>query len=222
MQGSPKERPILFSGPMVRAILDGRKTQTRRVVKGVTRSCEKAIFDPAIGWRFQGGPNCDCPYGKPGDVLWVRETWGTGTRPCPFEGWVDGIEYRADDFDLDENEYLPLHTKLNAPDEFDFDAIQGWKPSIHMPKWACRLRLTIEDVRVERLQEISEGDAIAEGCSGGGWTPSYNDPDNCMGEETILPSDEFYKLWDSINDKREGATWLDNPWVWVVEFEANK
>lgn len=215
-----KERPILFSAPMVRAILAGTKTQTRRVVKipgvmprtsfTITHPDEEIVrFDDGtfhyLSTAAMSGPYA-CPYGQPGDRLWVRETWGTGSRPDPFEGWRDGIEYRADDFDLDEHDLLPLHHEC-VPDDVDLSSIRsGWRPSIHMPRWASRITLEITDVHVERLQDISEADARSEGV-----TPLAG-PDDLPGVWTGA----FERLWDSINGT---GAWLANPWVWVVSFQ---
>jgi hypothetical protein len=190
-----KERPILFSGPMVRSILDGRKTQTRRAVKFVQ-------FDrsdtPGYDWHFRGTAKGTkrsslwqdmrheqilsmCPYGKPGDRLWVRETWLCATgEPGPML-----CHYQADG------------------DRPEFNGL--WKPSIHMFRWASRITLEITGVRVERLQGISEADAIAEGvecCSG--WIGHAGEPRRI-----------FCDLWKSINGPE---SWAANPWVWVVEF----
>lgn len=179
------ERPILFSGPMVRAILEGRKTQTRRVVKGIALDWLRPDgFTP----EFTASPeNSLCPYGNPGDTLWVRETWG------PFEG---GFIYRADE----------------GPNVKPDDG--RWHPSIHMPRDASRLSLLIKSVRVERLQEISEADAFAEGVG------HYVDS-GAAGEATPdgarTAREWFAQLWDTINAKSH--PWASNPWVWVVEFE---
>ena len=165
-----KERPILFNGEMVRAILDGRKTQTRRVVK----DC-----------YLMGGPPEDyllsrCPFGQPGDRLWVRETWGhNGCLCCP-------IHYRATDPDPDTgNPYF------------------RWYPSIHMMRSASRITLEITNVRVERLNEITRGEAMEEGC-----------PFSNMAAG-IDPRDWFSDLWESING---AGSWSFDPWVWVIEF----
>jgi len=196
-----KEHPILFSGEMVRAILEGHKTQTRRVVKNPERLDGLMLAGEEPDW---------CPYGGPGDRLWVRETWGVGTRPCPHRGWVDGIEYRADTAYLEGPDLLHLRTDVEPPDTFEFDAVpDGWRPSIHMPRWACRTVLEVVSVRVERLQEITEEDARAEG---------FPDP---PGQNRMYPDRArywFQNLWDSINAKR-GHPWDLNPWVWVVEFQ---
>jgi hypothetical protein len=197
-----KERPILFNGEMVRAVLDGRKTQTRRVINPqpdgdfdgptiyaptkISRDGEEhpgpevmGIYCPHGEWGVR------CPYGKPGDRLWVRETF-----------WTDGDEiiYRADpgaEKDLD-----PETTGL------------AWKPSIFMPREACRILLEVAEVRVDQVQDISEEDAWAEGVSGRGTTRSAD-------EGRTL----FCQLWDKINFSR-GFGWMENPWVWVVDFKV--
>ncbi len=222
------ERGILFSAPMVRAILAGTKAQTRRIVR----------FDkPVDGWNRlhdqvgmlsgsdgmpvfysgHGKPNGNlrkhlerttgkpCPYGCVGDRLWVRETWGVGSRPTPY-GDVEGIEYRADADGLGEHEDLPLHQALVPEGVCLGDYATGWKPSIHMPRWASRITLEITGVRVERLQSISTMDAMAEGVEArpvAGGAMSY--------------THGFRVLWDEINAKR--APWSSNPWVWVVAFK---
>ncbi len=184
-----KERPILFNGSMVRAILDGRKTQTRRIVKNI---CDPILIDdilpadPKGFWCFHGNdPSVciDCPFGQVGDRLWVRETWAPVSTfdPSPETGAL----YRAD----------PVYDGANVE--------WRWKPSIHMPRWASRITLEVTGVRVERLNEISESDAISEGVT--------------------LPNPEletyysgFKRLWQSINGDH---SWSLNPWVWVIEFK---
>jgi hypothetical protein len=214
-----KEKPILFSADMVRAILDGRKTQTRRLsgLEDVNKSPDiwrfnkVGILDYMTKPRYKGRfgayfeteslePNTlhicpvTCPYGKPGDLLWVRETWGLyDTEP------KDGPEkaiifYRASDGDNYELRY------------------QLWRPSIFMPRWASRITLEITGVRVERLQDISEGDAISEGVRHA--FPSQDDNRPPASYDIAA----FAQLWDSINAKR-GYSWSSNPWVWVIEFQ---
>lgn len=181
-----KERPILFSGETVRAILEGRKTQTRRACK--FRLGQDEVMTELRDGSLKRTEECS-PYGKPGDRLWVRETWAKQefhTQPLK-------IRYRADH---DDEAGLPW----------------SWKPSIHMPRWASRINLEITGIRVERVQDISEEDAEAEGVHGCDWghgmdyggKPCYCKP--------------FEALWDSINAKR-GYSWDSNPWVWVVEFK---
>lgn len=175
-----KERPILFSAPMVRAVLDGRKTVTRRPVKVQPRS-RADIGSYGKGQPFIRNPdvtkrNPECPFGNPGDRLWVRETWY-----CDHNEVMRGPYLKPDD--LDVSEARDDGTLVYAADGLTpYEADQPvWKPSIHMPLWACRILLEITDVRVERLQDISDEQAQAEGCfftdygrkcghSGKGWT----------------------------------------------------
>lgn len=197
-----KERPILFNGEMVRAIFEGRKTQTRRPVKQETwRGCKEVIYgeaakklscaQPAVTAYagFDTGNNSlaywPCPYGQPGDWLWVRETWSCMERK-PKQG--DEIMYRADGESL---------------------IWEPWSPSIHMPRWASRITLEITNVRVERLQDISEEDAIAEAMLGYGVSPA-----DVTGRSIVIT--RFNHLWESINGK---GSWDINPWVWVIEFK---
>lgn len=190
-----KEHPILFSGPMVRAILEDRKTQTRRVES------------PRNSY-------------EPGDRLWVRETWGVGCRPDPRYGWRDGVEYRADEAYCDDVELLPLYSP-STPDDFDYeDMPRGWRPSIHMPRWASRITLEVTGVRVERLQDICGYDARSEGID----VPRCDCEVCSRSPATICTADqgvyieEFRDLWNAINGKRPGCSWDDNPRVRVVEF----
>jgi hypothetical protein len=171
-----KERPILFSGPMVAAILDGRKTQTRRIIKPQPRTDV-------------------CPYGVPGDRLWVKETWAI---VCAGEVQrLPAFEYeKVNTKDL--SAYLDPECDLVYRADVHND-IRGWRPPRYMPKWASRILLEITGVRVERVQDIGEADAKAEGCMGG------------------LPV--FSHLWDSIHKGKEGREWEANPWVWVIEFK---
>jgi len=184
-------RPILFSAPMVRALLAGTKTQTRRVVKPQPVMRDGEPEWPADAKRPRGRGFEDCPYGAPGDRLWVRETWNT------FEGWA-GYFYAADNHSFgigadDDPDHIPEH------------AVR-WRPSIHMPRAASRITLEITAVRVERLQDISEADAIAEGAD-----PLLVPPDGGS-----APHVEGYRtLWEYING---AGSWDLNPWVWVVEF----
>jgi hypothetical protein len=180
-----KERPILFSGPMVRAILDGSKTQTRRVAKHPLAQAAVRInsykgqseFD-CIFSDNTGGIIC-CPHGTPGDRLWVRETFAQGVEGCP-----GGISYRADHFDPKGDG--PAHP-------------MKWRPSIFMPRAASRILLEITDVRVQRLQEISDEDARAEG---------YD-------RSHAFPREWFALLWERIHGP---GSWHANPWVWTITF----
>lgn len=208
-----KERPILFSGPMVRAILEGRKTMTRRVVK--LRYGADVVVTNGQVWkpaRVDYAGYVDCPYGQVGDRLWVREAFSgphcmdasDGCKAVPPSKWGDcsRIWYWADG-NMTEGDWT-------RP-----------RPSIHMPRWASRVLLEIVAVRVERLHEISEADAQAEGVervvAGVGWR-RYCDPDS---EEVGVPPcgdarRSFRSLWKFINGDE---SWNANPWVWVVEFK---
>lgn len=214
-----KEHPILFSSEMVRAILDGRKTQDRRVIKPQPDSY---ILPPVTGLWFGNEfhwPTCNaqypqqiykCPYGQPGDRLWVRETWGIFQEDWSDLGWEpEGIVHQEIPKnknglinDRNTKQYLVYKSTFGS-DENDF-----WRPSIHMPRWASRITLEITNIRVERVQEISEDDAIAEGLF-------------CYHENYECALDNYPKLWDSINSKR-GYGWDTNPYVWVIEFRKVK
>ena len=235
-----KERPILFSAPMVRAILEGRKTVTRRAVKIQPRS-KADIGSYGLGQPFIRNPdvtkpNPECPYGRPGDRLWVRETWqdvhpvqvidrysqlGRAGIPGP-PGVTYQTIYRADGeypkvHYTHEHPYRciepdPNHGFLGAADS----GWTGWTPSIHMPRWASRILLEITDVRVERLQDISEEQAKAEGVRLYTDHAELGDWWHVEGIETYSadPRKSFELLWSSV-----GGDWQANPWVWVVEFK---
>lgn len=221
-----KEHPILFSTEMVKAILEGRKTVTRRIVdihpelaKDVTK-WGYSIFTPEghisartkqktdTGHRY-GEKFIKLKYGKPGDVLWVRETWAPFNGDCGI-----GCEYGC---------HCP--TYIYKADYDDTEVI--WKPSIHMPRSACRLRLEIVSITVERLQDITEEDAIKEGIEpdplgpnsmdGGVVYPGlrfYNYAD--VGYRYVKPLESFQSLWTKING---AESWNANPWVWKISFK---
>ena len=220
-----RERPVIFSGLMVKAVLSGRKTQTRRVVRPqpperspnartpvreVVPSCLINRGD-TFDCRYDGDNPIAirCPYGAPGDRLWVRETFITG--------------YETDDYgDLimadDDGEELPekVWYRATEPTGFQWRDDDGemtdkvpWKPSIHMPRWASRIKLRVEDIRVERVQSISEADAHAEGVEA--------DDISKVGAPAFSARQRFRDLWDSINAGR-GFGWEANPWVWCVTF----
>lgn len=226
------ERPILFSGPMVRAILEGRKTQTRRVVKPQPNDewCPVVeIYAPTmIDRRGEEYPGADvfgasdenegriCPYGQPSNHLWVRE--------CFIVGWPSE-NGDIQQFGADGNE-LPKKVWYRADDNGRFQWIDRdtdemrdppWKPSIHMPRWACRITLEITDVRVQQLQEISEEDAQAEGVEWYGVADLRPNGELREGP-SIAYRAGFHDLWDSINSKR-GLGWNTNPWVWALTFK---
>jgi hypothetical protein len=200
-----KERPILFSAPMVRAILEGRKTVTRRAVKF-------PFIDRAVGCELSGNEigseeiRNNCPYGVPGQRLWVRETF--------IDLCGTGVEHRPDpDGPLQRYAYAADCRPGSHSDEARKDFGLKYKPSIHMPRAACRILLEITDVRVERLQDIAEGQAKAEGvCTSAVESFQAAGVDRPAGFA-------FRDLWISINGD-EG--WTANPWVWVVEFKRVK
>ncbi|MBK3465820.1 hypothetical protein [Pseudomonas sp. MF6776] len=207
-----KDRPILFSAPMVRAILDGRKTVTRRPVKGlktnfpVVAAADGTPLRTGACWDI-GGPILHCPFGKPGERLWVRETWY-----CDHDEVMRGPYLKPDD--LNVSEARDDGTLVYAADGLTpYEADQPvWKPSIHMPRWACRILLEITDVRVERLQDITCEQAVAEGVHRGPlreWCASDEG-----GACHKYPVPAFRDLWQSV-----GGDWEANPWVWVVEFK---
>lgn len=203
-----KEHPILFSGPMVDAILKGQKTQTRRVInlgpvkrvlKGSTSAIWTVFKDRYLErwwWGDQhGATEVKCPYGKAGDRLWVREK----ARLRSVGPKIDELDlaYAADEIVGD-----PVFQSSPRPYVFT-----RWTPSIHMPRWASRITLEITGVRVERVQEISKVDCLAEGMWPG-------DPRTSEVSHKI----RYQNLWNSINADR-GFGWDKNPWVWVVEFK---
>lgn len=197
------ERPILFSGPMVRAILDGKKTQTRRVIRDAWWRCldPEDADDRALAVR-------QSPYGQPGDTLWVRETWAQGVF-----GPIWRADWTEDEFTRHTGNY-PAHPAAawlsEAQRVCGADVHKGgWRPSIYMRREDSRLTLRVEAVRVERLQEISEADARAEGVDP---VRAGQDADGPI--KTYRTG--FVRGWDSINGKR--APWSSNPWVWVVTF----
>ena len=240
-----KERPILFSGAMVRAILAGRKTQTRRVAKTVTSlpdgkgyTCLQKPgsntvlplvggqwqWQPAAGDDWQPYPHIEeyCPYGKPGDRLWVRETWSDDALcmyPCPR------VWYRASDsIDRNDGHTCPKESRGRYADCLAcWEDREGrkfkWKPSIFMRRHHCRIVLQIVAVRVERLQEITRQDAIAEGIHRFvvGGCEYFHWRKEAPTEEHFNSAVMAYRdLWQLINGPH---SWATNPWVWVVEFK---
>lgn len=200
-----KERPILFSSEMVRAILDGRKTQTRRIVKPQPEFGINPCHYSKTGWAETDeslkGCLCwktvKCPYGFPGERIWVRETWAASNSYDSYNGalsvHVHNVAYKA-----------------GGGFQFEFGERGKWRPSIHMPRWASRITLEVTDVRGQRLQDISEEDAIAEGCERE-FTPDGSD----YGCGLTTAVENFALLWNSINGD---GSWETNPWVWCLTF----
>lgn len=216
-----RERPILFSGSMVRAILAGSKTQTRRVVKGTALDW---LQPDAFTSEFVADPgNGLCPYGVRGDRLWVREAFcyadvdpglHKDSEPAPWRPRNPNREdstpwwcyYRATDTCI-----------VNTSGCFCGPHPSPWRPSIHMPRWASRILLEVTSVRVERLQDITEEDAQAEGVSPMGFDGGPTD--DCIfgcNYRNELHRCSFIELWESING---AGSWGLNPWVWVVGFK---
>lgn len=212
-----KERPILFNTEMVRAILEGRKTQTRRLIKpqpydgaivrgplefepAVERNGEIEAGDPIFGvYDNFGDWGVKCPFGIPGDRLWVRETFSKIDCACSgADTWMQSQCKYCNE----KGSILVFKSEIK---EEDFDKFT-WTPSIHMPRWASRINLEITNIRVERVQDISESDVSAEGHPvGNSNTRNYKRP-------------WFQELWDSIEGESE-FNWNANPWVWVIEFK---
>ncbi|MEB2739431.1 hypothetical protein [Citrobacter portucalensis] len=214
-----KERGMIFNGEMVRAILDGRKTQTRRPIKWKqTRFTEIGEREDGSNWPWSEDTEkvCDywhpCPFGAVGDRIWVRETF-----QGPLFDYEKMESYLEDSSKFEKPEFCQYAADGKpAPEYYDADDNLhcGWRPSINMPRWASRINLEITDVRVERLNDISQEDAQAEGMELTGWRPTYSDPDS--GGEVCTPYDNFAQLWSSIYGEE---SWQGNPWVWVIEFK---
>jgi hypothetical protein len=216
-----RERPILFSGPMVRAILEGRKTQMRRIVKhpeyygcptgdcphSLQIHCNAAMNEPDI--------LSECPYGKPGDLLWVRETWfiastDTGSVSIGYKERLPAGKTLTDtDGGLDVIRCLDREIVRWAEDRIS----DHWRPSIFMPRWASRITLEITDVRVERLNDISEANAYEEGVSDT-WPLDSLPYLSAFGGRAVI--NNYAHLWKSINGN---GSWAKNPWVWVISYK---
>ena len=211
-----KETPIIFSTPMVQAILEGKKTMTRRIVSELfetpfSEPCGDFLvienkwlavdFIDALTRDYDKHVRIKCPYGKPGDLLWVRETWGI-YRSHP-EG-KDNIVFKSELHSV----YYPNDSESNG----------SWKPSIHLKKIHARLWLQIENIRVERLRDISEADAKAEGIMRYAGDNYYFYPCKDLRDDTYVDRavTSFYSLWKVINGQE---SWDANPWVWVIEFK---
>ncbi|HCM3154987.1 TPA: morphogenetic protein [Klebsiella quasipneumoniae] len=212
-----KERGMIFNGEMVRALLDGRKTQTRRIMKAqpsedftpmnmaLEADYKARWYTPGIvdkdGYLQPAGKEVfgvanenegySCQFGAVGDRIWVRETWAR--------------------YNIDQDSH-DMAYRATIPE--DWPESGRWRPSIHMPRWASRILLEITGVRVERLNAISQEDAQAEGMELTGWRPTYSDPDS--GGEVMTPYDNFAELWSSIYGDE---SWKANPWVWVISFK---
>jgi hypothetical protein len=206
-----KERPILFNGAMVRAILDGSKTQTRRIMKPQPetvdgRSIKAWDGHPAALLNLLNQNGRKCPYGQPGDRLWVRETW---------QAWRK-TSYEYDEWevcDVPPSQIIDEYGESSIEYQATSKSMGPWRPSIHMPRWASRIDCLVKAVRVERLQDISNADALAEGVS---VHPEFHDePRTSM----YSPAAAFQDLWSATYS---AGSWEANPWVWIVSFERVK
>lgn len=238
------DRPIIMSGPMVRALLDGRKTMTRRVIKRLLRFGPITEFGrsttPGYDWCFRDREMrrhdlthdellSYCPYGVPGDRLWLRETFVIENTQEYDEIVVepqDGRPIRViDERDWGRCRLIP-HYRATEPEphivpadvEDSFDDRTRWSPSIFMKRWASRLTLQLTDVRAERVQDISADDIYAEG------TPGAWDDHTPGGKHLCLVACRaaFIDLWNAINGQKSGCSWDDNPWVWALSFTVIK
>lgn len=199
-----KERPILFSGAMVRAILSSQKMQTRRPVKGL--ALELLQLGKFIPNYAPDTASKACPYGQPGDRLWVRETWQHSNHPFGPYDPACTVFYRADFFND------PLGPDL----EDSTDGIRRqWRPSIHMPRAASRISLDIDRLSLERLQDISDEDCIAEGI---GLAQSAIGMQMTRPAGESMPRSLYRTLWERLNGS---GSWDANPWVWVVKFRRS-
>lgn len=219
------ELPVLFKTPLVEKILADLKTQTRRPVKDATGAFwDHAGYRPSVGpdgrihWEPEaigGGPQPRCPLGRVGTRLWVRETWQAlvqnGGRldfgdamPPEYDSWWEAVETKDLEAERLNNKSFSLVYRAGADQETldEIEGTWGWRPNIHMYRWACRLVLEVTDVRVERLQAMMFADLQAEGY-----------PATPVGREM------FAQSWDATYAKK-GAGWFDNPWVWVADFKV--
>lgn len=213
-----KERPILFNVPMVRAIMNGTKTQTRRVVKYQAPDLVDDDGWPLVDRSIDGigEVRAACPYGQPGDRLWLQETW---MPDAPRDGTWEDVAFfgcKGSPLSMIPAQYrTPEHVIHRA--SWDGHDMVGWKPSIHMPRWASRITLEVTGVRVERLQDISEADALSEGIARHADGNGFHTEDGW--HYSADPRESFASLWEYINGH---DSWDANPWVWAVEFRRIK
>lgn len=252
-------KPILFSGDMIRAILDGRKTQTRRIMKPQIAGPWQVEDPPVFGritsphplkgrfgvfiranrdTKFPRADLIPCPYGQPGDLLWVRENWrpyawhegdpvdieftdGTVRAcECRLEDEARNIDWEVSIWESASAECQKAGLELNDEGVYSWEPGESplkWRPSIHLPRWASRITLKITDVRVQRIQEITRQDAAAEGVC-----LDLDKPLPKWCQSNRFPEENFRALWDSINEQRETGKyrWAANPWVWALTFEV--
>lgn len=224
MTTQAKYRPILFNGPMVRAVLDGRKTQTRRIVTNINPEyLNKHCSIGSQYWELnrkavsQGHPK-PCPFGSVGDRLWVRESMFIDDYRCldvPPRDWPRDVDQDSIYYRVDGNCCEQIPECICAT-----EGKPKWTPSTHMPRWASRITLEITGVRVERLNEISNEDCVAEGITANGKGVLLSDGSYAQAGSYERKSSTvrqlYSELWESINGPN---SWAANPWVWVVSFK---
>lgn len=235
-----KETGVIFNDEMVRAILEDRKTQTRRLMKIQPRGEDFQLLrvlsttgpkrkEGKFYWALlsEDGLNIlesdrryfDCPYGQVGDRIYVREAcylFGRWTRNGLTKNGRQKWKFLISPCKSVVFEKPKNIAQRSARDGFDGDYGFKYTPGMHMPRWASRITLEITDIRVERLQDISEADANAEGLFSSGWSPSFNDPDNSSFADSVSAKEGFTALWDSIYGPE---SWAANPWVWAIEYK---
>lgn len=219
-----KERGMIFNAEMVRAILDGRKTQTRRIIKP-----QPVMYEPGQSVHVSDMINdaLRCPLGKPGDRLWVRETWGVVSHALDDSGRI--IDWNPDRPATSLHEmpfgqgYYSGHAIYRADGTFTWGDDDGngeysrWHPSIHMPRAACRILLEITNIRIARLNDISEADAVTEGIPlAGELLPEYPGTYLTPRGDFATAKVAFQRLWEFVCGEE---SWKANPWVWVIEFK---
>lgn len=219
-----KETGLMFKAPLVRALLEGRKTQTRRIAKPVRHPDLGNVYSPGalvLEHEPQHVINRACPYGHPGDRIYVRETFVQGYKEDPETGAVRNYDEEGNDIPM-TTWYRATDGGITWGDDDGWETNVPWKPAIHMPKALARIWLEITGVRLERIQDISEKDAIAEGIErtedffGCPCWRDYSEPEGP--DASVCPDDpigSFQTLWEST-----GGDWDANPWVWVVDFRV--
>jgi len=215
-----KERPILFSDRRVRALLSGQQSQTRRIMKSqsfgpVQDNHEGCYGIDVMRNHLQGNRVVNledlrhhCPYGQPGDKLWVRETW-RGPVVAPEEM----VKYQREPLAFKKSQYCRYQADSGLYGQDDAQPHSGWQAGIHMPRWASRIDLRITRLRVEKIQDISDADILAEGVQ---FDNHFLNNFFTMQKDTVSPKEAYLKAWT----QQYGSTsWEVNPWVWVIDFE---
>lgn len=225
-----KERPIIFNDEMVRALLAGRKTQTRRVVKPQPDSlCDKVLREVLghdVWWKFRYSFNKKCPYGVPGDRLWVREVFTLeSSQEVSYDPpHKDGRPILHVDGGVDCGTWWeqPHYRATDPEPELVVEGRDGpgcrWSSPFYLPRWASRILLEVTGVQVERVQEITEKDAVAEGVDIGVLSDAIVWKAEDRNFKDALSAFRF--LWDSINKDKPGRSWAENPWVWAITFKV--